>query len=403
MCGRGCRLRLSLTGFCFSFALLLLMSSTEVEATGLSTINSTVRALGMGDAYTALSDDSSALFYNPAGIVKVRGINIKFFSVRVGASGLEAYNKISGLNNSGNFSSTMQQLYGEQVWTGAGGDVAIFAPMFGFVVYDHADALIRIDNPVYPQINTDVINDYGYVAGMGFPLSPFMHVGANLRYVKRSGARLPYGASFIADLDPNAIVSQLTGWGRGYGLDLGVNFNLPTPILSATVSAVWKNVGEMKFKSDDPNTNVPSEKNNMTLGAAVRFDTPVLSVTPSLDIHDLNRTDLQLTRKINLGLEVGLPLVDIRGGFHDGYYTYGLGINMGPFKLDAASYGVELGDYPGQIEDRRYVVELTMEIGVGWFGVSGGSGSSGDSASGSSSSSKSSNSIWGGRRLKQRR
>lgn len=380
-------------------SVILLAASIESNATGISTINSTVRALGMGDAFTALSADSSALFYNPAGLVKVRGINVKFFSIRAGASGLEAYNKISGLNNSGNFSSTLQELYGEHVWTGVGGEVAIFAPMFGFIAYDHADALVQIDNPVYPEINTDVINDYGYVAGMGFPLSPFMHIGANLKYIKRSGARLPWGASFIADLDPNAIVSQLTSWGRGYGLDLGVNFNLPTPILSATLSAVWKNVGDMNFKSTDPNTNIPSEKSNMTLGAAVRFDTPVLSITPSLDVHDLNRTDLQLTRKINLGLEVGLPLVDIRGGFHDGYYTYGLGINMGLLQLDAATYGVELGEYPGQIEDRRYVVEFTMEIGVGWFGVDGG----GSDASGDSPGSKSSNSIWGGRRLKQRR
>ncbi|NJL25620.1 MAG: hypothetical protein HC902_10890 [Calothrix sp. SM1_5_4] len=42
-------------------------SSEPGSMIGTSTINSSVRALGMGDAYTSLADDSSSLFYNPAG------------------------------------------------------------------------------------------------------------------------------------------------------------------------------------------------------------------------------------------------------------------------------------------------------------------------------------------------
>ena len=35
-----------------------------------------LRAMGMGQAYTALSDDGSALFYNPAGRVGVEALEI---------------------------------------------------------------------------------------------------------------------------------------------------------------------------------------------------------------------------------------------------------------------------------------------------------------------------------------
>jgi len=373
-----------------------------------STLNSNVRALGMGDAYTALADDSSSLFYNPAGLARVRGINLKLFSLRVGASGLEAYSKIKDLNSDDEnaYADALRELYGEHVWSGAGGSAAFTVPMIGFAIYNHADALIRIDNPVYPEIYTSVINDYGYVLGFGIPLAPVFHLGMNLKYIKRSGARMPFGASFIADLDSDAIYNNLTKWGKGYGVDLGVNFVIPAPFFSATLSAVWKNMGEISFRSEDPTADIPRELNDITLGAAFSFDTPLLSIAPAVDIRYLNREDLQLTRKLNFGIEIGIPLIDIRGGFREGYYTAGLGVNLGLIQVDAATYGVELGDYPGQIEDRRYVLELTMELGLGNFSAtsSGGRGGSSAASGGASGSSGGgSKSFWGGRRLKQRR
>lgn len=381
--------------------------ASAAGAAELSTINSSVRALGMGDAFTAVADDSSSIFYNPAGLARVSGINWKVFSLKAGASGLEAYKKIQDLNSdsSSGYADAIEELYGEHVWSGAGGSTVFTAPMIGLGIYNHADALIQVDNPVYPQIYTSVINDYGYVLGFGFPVAPVLHMGMNLKYIKRSGARVPWGASFLADLNPDTIYEHMTGWGKGYGADLGMNFVIPAPFFSATIAGVWKNVGGIKFRSDDPAADIPSEENEMNLGVALNFDLPLLSVTPSVDVRALNNPDIQLTRKLNFGVEIGIPLLDIRGGFREGYYTAGLGVNLGLFQVDVATYGVELGDYPGQIEDRRYALEFTMELGIGGFtapGVSpkGGSGGSGGSGSGGGGSRKS---FWGGRKLKQRR
>ncbi len=280
--------------------------------------------------------------------------------------------------------------------------------MIGVAVYNHLDALVQVDNPVYPEIYTSVVNDYGYVLGFGVPIAPIFHLGANFRYVKRTGSRVPYGAAFIADLDSDEIYENVTAWGKGYGVDLGANFVIPAPFFTAVVSGVWKNVGEMKFRSENPNANIPTEKNDMTLGVALNFDMPLLSIAPALDFRYLNRDDLQLTRKINFGIEIGLPLVDIRGGFHEGYYTAGAGLNLGLFQVDVATYGVELGAYPGQIEDRRYVLEFKMEIGVGGFtapALTGGKvvGARDSAESGGSGGGGGRKSIFGGRKLKQRR
>jgi hypothetical protein len=68
---------------------------------------------------------------------------------------------------------------------------------------------------------------------------------------------------------------------------------------------------------------------------------------------------------------------------------------LGLLKLDLATYGVEMGEYPGQLEDRRYALQLTLELGLdmglGFLGSSG-SGAGGGRGGGG-----------GGRNLKQRR
>ncbi len=377
---------------------LLVWWPFSLQAAEYSTINSSIRALGMGDAHVAIAHDDAALFYNPAGLSRVEGINWKVFSLRVGASGYEAYNKIKNLNSddSDDFADTVQELYGEHVWGGAGGQSIITAPMIGFGVYNHLDSLIKIDNPVYPEIYTSVINDYGYVLGFGAPIGPFLEAGASLKYIKRTGSRVPWGASFIADLEPSTIYDNITGWGTGYGADAGMNVVVPAGIITGSFSAVWRNIGGIKFRSNNPNAApVPSEDNDITLGAGLVFDLPLVTIRPALDFRYLNRTDLQLTRKINFGIEIGLPLLDIRGGFHEGYYTAGVGVNLGLFQVNAATYGVELGEYPGQIEDRRYALEFVMEVGVGNFSASGSSSRGGKGSS--------NRSIWGSGRLKQRR
>lgn len=402
--------RLTFTFIRFGFLVSGVMGAVTSSALEISTIHSHARALGMGDAFTAIASDSSSLFYNPAGLARVRGINWKIFDVRAGANGLNTYNKIKDLNGASSGSQYADQidgLYGEHVYTGVGAESAFTAPMFGFAVYDHADALVRVDNPIYPQLYTSVINDLGYVGGFGAPLSPFVHFGMDFRYVKRTGARLPFGAAFLADLDPKKIYSHVTGWGQGYGMDAGLNIVLPAPLFTATLSTVWRNIGQMSFRSDDPNTNIPTEDNDVTVGLGLVFDTPLVSVAPALDLRYLNSSKYQMTRKINFGVEVGLPIVDIRAGFREGYYTYGAGVNLGLFRVDAASYGVELGAYPGQIEDRRYVVEFTMELGVGSFTASSssdkGGGGSSDGASAGGAGGGGSRSFWGSGRLKQRR
>lgn len=380
----------------FLFLLWIIAASAGAVAAELSNGMVSVRALGMGNALVSQVDDLDALFYNPAGLAKVRGIDWTVFSLAGGSKNLTDYKDFQNLKSASDFADTVQKLFGKSLWVGAEGKTGIAVPMFAAAIYNNINGSIAVDNPAYPEINTDVINDYGYTAGFGIPVGPFLQVGFVGRRVKRQGGDRTFKGATIADLDPDAIISELEQWGVGYALDSGANLMIPMPLGNLTMSFVWKNMGRTVYHSDN-GSDIPSDDNNIILALGAKFHLPGVTITPEIDYTHLNLTDVQLMRKFNMGVEVGLPLLDLRAGFSEGYYSLGAGVDLGPLRVDAATYGVELGEYPGQKEDRRYMLELSLNLGVGEF-------SAVDDGTNSSSKTSSGGSFWGdGGRPKQRR
>ncbi|NCN95615.1 MAG: hypothetical protein GW917_02735 [Bdellovibrionales bacterium] len=377
------------------FVFIYFLTISSVHAEDILPISSSTRALGMGNAHYGLVDDMASLFYNPAGLARSRRFAVKFFGVGagVGTDVIENVDNFQNLTDESGFASALNGLYGDKIFVNASGSAGITLPFMSAAVYNHTYVSAILNNPVYPELPLRFVNDYGYAVGLGLPIFPFIHTGLTLKRIKRTGTDKVYKASSLSSLDPEVIKSDLTQWGVGYAMDFGGNFCLDTPLLDVVLSGVWQNIGDTSFTSEG-GSDIPTEKSSMGIGAAVLIDLPLISVSPALDITHLNRSDIQLMRKINFGVEVGLPLIDLRAGFQQGYYSLGAGFGFGPLLLEAASYGVELGAYPGQIEDRRYMVELSLELGIG-------SSSFGKSGSGGSSSSQ--KSLWGGKRLKQRR
>ena len=52
----------------------------------------------------------------------------------------------------------------------------------------------------------------------------------------------------------------------------------------------------------------------------------------------------------------------LRVGVNQGYLTYGAGIKYNAFSFDAAIYGEELDTNPGQLEDTRYIANITIDL-----------------------------------------
>lgn len=378
--------------------------------------NTSVRALGMGNAYVGVADDLDALFYNPAGLAKVRGLQLHLLSAKGAARNLTDFKDLSNLSKSTNLAQDLSALYGNHYYFGGGGKTGVAIPMFGAAIYDSANFKAAFNSPPYTQIDVSALNDFGYAVGFGVPLGPFFQIGADGRFVKRTGTETTYSGGTLANLSTSQITSDLTNWGVGYALDVGMNVVIPGPLFALDIGAAWQNVGNTAFIAPKA-AHIPGDHSNLTAGFAGRFDLPLIRVRPAVDFTHITEEDVQLWRKFNFGLEIGLPLIDLRAGFSEGYYTWGFGIDLGLMKVDAASYGVELGDYPGQIQDRRYVAQVTIEIDLGGFhvaddgakdaqqgsnGKSGAANGKGYGGNGTGGSSK--QNVWGStHHLKERR
>lgn len=287
----------------------------------------------------------------------------------------------------------INSLYGKSIWVGGGSKTSFVVPNFGVAAYANGDVGLNLQNPAYPQMNLNYIFDYGIAVGGAVDFIPSIwSVGFTARRVNRTGTNLPLGPSVLATLNIDEIKNHMKDRGTGYGLDFGTMITVPSPI-RPTVAFTIRDMGFTTFSFDEGLRAPPRQDPDMSLGASITVDALIVSITPSFDYRYLDRPDIQTGKKLHLGLEFELPLLSLRVGLNQGYYTAGVGLDMGIVSIDAATYGVELGEYPGQLEDRRYLVQLKVQLGLDgdFFSFSNSSGANG-SAPGS-----------GRRKLKQRR
>ncbi len=362
---------------------------TRAGAAELVQTWTSARALAMGNAYTAVVNDSDSLFYNPAGLARSSGFHWLILDPRVGLNGSEGANAVKSFTESEDMAQLFNDLYGKPISFTAGAKSAFRIGGLGFGAFSTTDVAANLSNPAYPNFDLKYFADYGFNIGIGFDFIPgvakFGMVG---RRITRVGTSLPIGASTMATLDGDALEEQLKNRGTGYGLDLGWVITIPSPV-QPSLSFVWRDVGYTSFKHEGGAQSPARVESEMIIGGAVEVSIPLISITPSFDYRYINREDVQMGKKIHFGLEIALPLISIRAGINEGYYTAGVGLDMGLLRIDVATYGVELGEYPGQLEDRRYMAQVALELGFdpSSFGFGGSGGGSGG----------------GGRRLKQRR
>jgi hypothetical protein len=365
--------------------LVVLCFCVPVLGQDISPVHSNARAYGMGGAFAAVVDDDESLFFNPASLARNKGIGWRLADPYAGVAGVDSITQFANLQDEAKFNETLGELYGEPIWVGLGGKTAISLPFVAVAYYYDNYASISIDNPVAPEMTTKVIADKGVAFGFGLPMG-FMEMGFVMRSIERIGDQRTFGTGTIANIvagieTPAVIFDTLETKGKGFGFDAGINFTIPLPV-RPTISFVGKNIGNMKFTAIEAGGTAPaSELANYTVGAALSIDAGFVSLTPAIQFDHLTDTTVQLGKKAHLGLELDLPLLDLRVGFNQGYYTLGAGIDIGLVRVEGATWGEELGDYPGQLESRRYMVQVILDFGFDLFG-GGGSGSDGAAGAG---------------------
>jgi hypothetical protein len=140
---------------------------------------------------------------------------------------------------------------------------------------------------------------------------------------------------------------------------------------------MWQDVGSVKFTKTAGENAPEIQKDNLMLGAGLLMDLPGFDLRSGVEYRHVTLQGEQLGKKIHAGLELSLPLIDLRIGANQGYSTFGAGVDLWFFRFDGAITTEELGAYPGQTPQTRYMASLALSLSFDAnFNIMQGSGES---------------------------
>ena len=210
---------ISLVAACVWPMVVRAQTSNDTRSAILLTLPASTRALGLGEAWGAVADDESALFYNPAQLARVRGLSI----------GGSLQNYIA--------STTL-------------GAFAVAVPLkrgtlgFGLQLLDYgsADEVVPADGSAgqvgTPTGSTISAEDMAFTVGYGiaFGARHELRVGAAIKYARQEVASYSGGA--VAG-DIGAAYTFINGWDVSAALQ-HMGSSLTLAAVSAPLPLTWR-------------------------------------------------------------------------------------------------------------------------------------------------------------------
>lgn len=323
-----------------------------------------LRSRAMGGVVIPFASGADSIFFNPAGLGGSSLLDIKLMEIDVGVNTTGVTEAANIQNIDANNSSTFNQLFGKRIWVEATGKTAFHLPILSVGYIHDSEVSLELHNPAFPEFETYFRNDQAIYLGQAFSIGPSSYLGFSIKRVNRwGGSTQNIGVSSIAGATSlDSIGGNFENKGQGYGLDLGVMTELPAPLLKPTFALVWQDVGSTAFTKTAGTDAPPRINQNLSAGAGLSMDLPGLDWTVGFEGRHLLEPDIQIGKKIYVGTELSIPLIDLRAGYSQGYLTYGVGLNFLIFHFDAVSYTEETGIYPGQAGDSRYMASLSIDL-----------------------------------------
>lgn len=294
-------------------ALLALPSSAEL---GIGT-----RALGMGGAFTAIADDSSATYWNPAGLIKVKRFNLQPLNIQARIDTKLDWQDV--LDNPPTDDSDrvnlLKELGSGKAEVDISANIAIASPGFAVFVQPMGEASLDASGVTivgdYPAINSEAtIRGTGYVyTGVSFARK--LKDGASLGVTLKSVQIKDYleTIKYIDDAGNSETILETEKDKSGLGMDIGYIKDVSP---NTSIGVVVRNLLRPSLDSVSPERRVnvgiahKLSGGNVILAADISslFDSPNLNVGAEFKAGKfLNLQAGIYERKATLGL--GLTLL----------------------------------------------------------------------------------------------
>ncbi len=373
--------------------LLVTLSVPALAVQEYYEIKRSIRAMGMGGAFYGLSDDEGALWYNPAGLARIRGgsrfnlIGIKADLVPSVISAIGTIQDQKGKDVQG-IADALSKYQGKPLYGGIGVDFLSWTGKnfgLGIMLNDTKFNFSILGKDLDTSLEVTAISDSGVFAGYARSfLDDTLHIGVNAKAVVRAGGRRAFTVLDIANKDQFQIdPTKIGGVGAGFDMDLGGTYQVPMaqigPWLQTHVSLVFNNLlasslNVIHLSGGKP----PGLVRTMSLGSHFVFVGwgPFDNFHALLDLSefglggesnpDLGARGGSLWKHVNVGVEAPMNGWFVpRLGIHQGYLTAGFGVDARVLKLDVATYATELASGVGRLGSRRFA----MRLSIGWGGA----------------------------------
>ncbi len=372
------------------WAILLFLSPCLAPAAELFGPEAGVVPYGMGRAYSAIADDWLALHYNPAGLALVNKVDFQIFDLRLGSTRdvVNSYENVKDLSaDSDNLAVSMNNYLGKHVMAELSNHTQITVPHFALGLSYQVHANIDMQNSAYPQTLMRYTKDLAFHAGGAVAIGKRkdLRMGLAFRFITRKGGIKSVGIAEIVG-SSDAIVELFDASGSGLGSTFGLQYRLPTPgRAEVTTSFVWHDIGQTSFggrTTVDRPSRIPA---NMVAGLGLRLpiggkknrrlerrygpSRSTSHLTFAFDYSHLNYSvdEEHLPKHIHLGMNLDLPLLALQLGLNQTSMTAGFSFDVGVLRVNAATYGEELGSYGGQRRDRRYLLSVGSSLAFKGF------------------------------------
>ena len=350
---------------------LWILFAPLLQAAEPAFIRESIRARGMGNAFTAAANDEMLLFYNPAAL---RSVYYNMYEV-VGFNITTNENTINLGKSSSGF-STIGSLAGKKIYNEVNlGLLSHVNSRFGWSFFSNGLVDFQVRNPIIPYLETKAYVQTGLAGGMAWSFLDFqLDLGLGVKLVHRSGIDTKLHLfdeaiiEFTEDQKTTKLQKKFTSK-AAFAPDAGVIYHFDSyHNMEPKVAFSLQNIGGLDFEGAG---KVPM---TMNIGVSTESEFNGLDMILAADYRDLadsqemiSKGNIMTERNIKIGVEFGWKklfnghhLISLRAGRNGPYNSVGWSMNLFGFKVDFAKYSEEIGGYAGELEDKRTSLQVSL-------------------------------------------